>query len=173
MKINKFLDRTGFTLVEVLVIVAILAIAGVVVSNIFFVSLRSSIKSQNISQLKQKGESALTVMERMIRGAEEIAPGGDLALFCTASQDSIAITYKDELTTFDCSPSQIASISANNSTILISNVIVDCTDFIRCTLSSGGRPIITIKFSLAKGEIGALPYRTKVDFETDIVPRNY
>jgi len=161
-------NRAGFTLIEIVVMIAILGVMGVVTSNIFFTSLKSSVKSQTNVQLKQKGNNALSVMERMIRQSiiESNCDG--------ASHSSIEILYNDDLTTFSCSSDQIASNSANSTTLVSDVTSIDCSDFITCTLN-GATPEVIIKFTLNQGEsgTGALPYRGSADFESKIIPRNY
>lgn len=62
----------GFTLVELLVVVAVLSIAGILVLTIFTRSLRGSNKSQIISNIKQNGQSVLENMDKTIRNADNV-----------------------------------------------------------------------------------------------------
>ena len=180
---NKKREESGFTLIEIIVMVAILGVLGVTISNIFITSLRSSIKSQRISELKEKGNSALSVMERMIREAKSIDSD------CTAVGSVLGyidITYKDDLQTrFFCGENAIASSSASIpgfGVYLIGDDdapdinIIGCTNFITCTIGPGGIPEVEIKFTLEQGgkESGEESYdKTRIDFETKVIPRNY
>lgn len=62
----------GFTLVEILVVVAILALAGVIMVVIFANTLRGSSKSQILGVIKQNGQAALDKMDKTIRNADNV-----------------------------------------------------------------------------------------------------
>ena len=62
----------GFTLVEFLVVISILGIAGGLVLSIFTNSLRGSNKSQIVSLIKQNGQSILEIMDKTIRESDDI-----------------------------------------------------------------------------------------------------
>lgn len=62
----------GFTLVEIIVVVAITALVGVVLVMIFANTLRGSGKSQTLATLKQNGQAVLEKMDKQIRGADKI-----------------------------------------------------------------------------------------------------
>lgn len=64
--------KKGFTLVEVLVVIAILAIAGTFILTIFTSSLRGSNKSQIVSSIKQNGQSVLETMDKTIRNSDNM-----------------------------------------------------------------------------------------------------
>jgi type II secretion system protein J len=64
--------QRGFTLIELLVVITVVISITVVAGNIFYSSLRSNTKTQVSTDLKQKGDYALTIMERMIREAKTI-----------------------------------------------------------------------------------------------------
>lgn len=66
------MSKKGFTLVEVLVVIAVLSIIGLVVITIFTRSLRGINKSQIISSLKQNGASVLENMDKSIRNADNL-----------------------------------------------------------------------------------------------------
>lgn len=62
----------GFTLVEMLVVIAILAIAGILVLVIFTQALKGNNKTQVLSSLKKNGQSVLEVMDKTIRNADNV-----------------------------------------------------------------------------------------------------
>lgn len=66
------LKNSGFTLVEILVVLAVLSIVGVLVLTIFSRSLRGNNKSQIIVALKQSGQNSLEMMDRGIRNADNL-----------------------------------------------------------------------------------------------------
>ena len=63
---------TGFTLVEVLVVVAVLSLVGVLVVAIFTNTLRGSNKSQITLAIKQNGQAVLENMDKTIRNSNEV-----------------------------------------------------------------------------------------------------
>ena len=67
----KFSNK-AFTLVEVLVVIGILSIAGVLVLAIFSSTLRGNNKSQILISIKQNGQSVLETMTSTIRGADNL-----------------------------------------------------------------------------------------------------
>lgn len=64
--------KNGFTLVEMLVVISVLGIAGVLILNIFTSSLRGSNKTQIIGVIKQNGQAVLENMDKTIRGADNV-----------------------------------------------------------------------------------------------------
>lgn len=64
--------KNGFTLVEILVVMAVLAVVGVLILNIFTSTLRGGNKSQIIGVIKQNGQSVLEMMDKTVRGADDV-----------------------------------------------------------------------------------------------------
>lgn len=62
----------AFTLIEILVVVAILALAGVIMVVIFANTLRGSSKSQILASIKQNGQAVLDKMDKTVRAADNI-----------------------------------------------------------------------------------------------------
>lgn len=153
--------RSGFTLIELLVVLSIIALISVATGNIFYSTLRTSSKTQISSDLKQKGNYALAVMERMIRGAKEAE--------CVTNQQ-LRIVYKDDLETiFICSGGsngEIASSSAHSSTLL-SPINCDNFNFI-CN-----PPQVNINFTVNQNPTNPLPFkRSEIEFQTTVTARN-
>lgn len=62
----------GFTIAEILVVIAIVAIVGTIMVAIFTSTLRGTNKSQIFSVIKQNGQAVLEEMDKTIRGAENV-----------------------------------------------------------------------------------------------------
>jgi len=70
--INKSQMSKGFTLVEMLVVIAILAIVGTLILNIFTRTLQGNNKAQIIGIIKQNGQTILETMDKTIRNADHL-----------------------------------------------------------------------------------------------------
>jgi prepilin-type N-terminal cleavage/methylation domain-containing protein len=69
---QKWEVKKGFTLVEILVVMAIMAIVGTVLVAIFTNTLRGSNKSQILAVIKQNGQAALDNMDKTILDADSV-----------------------------------------------------------------------------------------------------
>lgn len=67
-----FNSNKGFTLVEILVVITVLAVTGTFIFNIFASILRGNNKTQIIASIKQNGQAALEIMDKTIRGADNV-----------------------------------------------------------------------------------------------------
>ena len=77
----------GFTLVELLVVIAMVAVIGVVMLAIFTNTLRGSHKAQVLSAIKQNGQAVLEAMDRDIRNADNVV--------CATSTNLVIISGGD------------------------------------------------------------------------------
>lgn len=64
--------NSGFTLVEIIVVMAIMAIVGTILVVIFTNTLRGSNKAQILASIKQNGQAVLENMDKTIRGANNV-----------------------------------------------------------------------------------------------------
>lgn len=119
--------KKGFTLIELVVAVAIIALLGTVLVQALFTTTRSSTKVERLTDVKQSGEYALNMIERMVRNARELTADN-----CTsdgsASTPSVTITNPDGYkTTFICElngVTRIASTSASRPTQYLTSTSV-------------------------------------------------
>ena len=116
----------GFTLIELLVAIAIISGLGIMIAQAFFTTTRSNTKVERLTDVKQNGDYALSIMERMVRNARV------LTATCTGSGltpvSSVAIESPDGgTTTFQClldeSVTRIASVSSFGTEYLTSNAV--------------------------------------------------
>lgn len=169
--------ESGFTLIEVLVVIGIFVLISTVIVSIFFVVLRGTKNSDSIILVKQNGEYAMSQMIRMIRFAKSL----DSPTVCDGNVlTSITIsTFDSNQTTFSCpvdalpTPNFIASNSANSTRLTnIQDVGVSSCSFV-CTESGGSAPLINIKFSLTKVNSSGLPEgNVTIPFQSSVVMRN-
>ena len=159
--------KRGFTLIEILVVIGILAIIMVVGSTSFFNLLRGSTKTKTATLVKENGDYALGVIARMIRNAREISD-------CNPSMSSIEILNPDgRLTEFSCDKDTISS----NSAAIISRQVKVKSDSCSFNCQEGGplQPdVVTIGFTLtqADGATGRPEEQVSIDFKTTISLRN-
>lgn len=65
-------SSNGFTIAEILVVMAIVAVVGTIMVVVFTNTLRGSNKSQMISAIKQNGQAVLDNMDKTIRNADDL-----------------------------------------------------------------------------------------------------
>lgn len=125
--------RRGYTLIELLIAMAILASTGGVILSILFISLRGSTKTDTFTSVRQNGNNAISQMARLIRNARRFGEvsndGTNWINNCIQSQANptptpaqyqyVRVTSNDPgQSTFICdyavgfSPVTIASVSA-------------------------------------------------------------
>lgn len=175
--------RRGFTLIEILISVGLIAIISMVVSQVFLSTVRTSTKAELLKDVKQNGDFALDVIARMIRSA------GTVSSACTVAGNkspSLSIVNVDDSggTTFECvqdgTVMRIASRSASKTEFLTSaNVSIggitcaDSTLFFTCTLISNEVASIKVEFSLFQA--GSLPdqfQKASTSYQTTVLSRN-
>lgn len=182
--ITKEKARVGFTLLEVLISVGIIAGLSILIAQSFFTTTRSNTKTEILKEVKQNGDFAISIMTNMIRNSIQVT-SPCLSSGTTAS--SLSIKNPDGgITTFGCrsdgSVTQIASVSASATEYLTGGVITLgaplCTDAamslaFTCSSQSSGGSTVKISFSLSqKGTPPALFERGQTSFQTSITTRN-
>lgn len=86
--------RKGFTLVELLVVIAVLSLLGVLVLTIFTSSLRGSNKSQILLAIKQNGQSVLETMDKTIRNADNVVCPSIIPPATSAPSNNLVVVTK-------------------------------------------------------------------------------
>ena len=175
----------GFTLLEILISISIAGAAGVLIAQVFFTTARTNTKTELLKDVKQNGEFAMGVVERMIRSSLRIESA------CSDTGTALAaldiVNPNGDTTTFGCAldsgVTRIASTSSTGITeyLTSSNVTIGgaaCTDagnslsFV-CT-SYPDQPIrVTVSFSLS--QLGTPPdqfEQASVLFQTTATSRN-
>ncbi|MFH1840957.1 MAG: type II secretion system protein [Candidatus Shapirobacteria bacterium] len=159
----------GFTLIEMLVVVALIGLLVTTGSLVFITSLKASSKSQIMTVVKQDGNYALGVMERMIRNAYSV----DNCL--NAHSPTLTITNPDHnTTTFGFIDDGAAWRLASGSAYLTgATVTVDTAkSYFNCTKGPPDR--VEIVFTLRQKTASLRPEEQAfLDFKTTVVLRNY
>lgn len=172
MKRNRlFAHRQGFTLVELMVVVGITITVGVMVANIFAINLRTTAKNRALTEVKQSGDYALSIMERMIRNSE--------AVDCPAGDRLELSNFDGGTTAFFIDADRIASESAysglNTITGYLTSDELTATDLVFVWTERTGKPdIVDISFDLAKtGTALGQEFSAAIPFRTTVSTRTY
>jgi len=154
------MKKNGFTLIEILIVIGIFGILAFIGTNMFFTILKSSAKTRVLAEVKQNGNYAISVMERMVRNARsaECISGG------------VLITNPDRDTTnFFCEGTKIASKSG----VYLTSDKVAATG---CNFSCAGTTpeVVTISFTLSQSGTTTRPEEeATIDFRTTVSLRTY
>jgi len=167
----------GYSILEMLVAVGILAIVGIVVTSSLASSFKNSKKSNAISNVKSDVDYAMSTMERLLRNADSIQsppPGG--------SANSLVYTDEHGNTgmTFQCvTPGDyIASGSAVLGFVRLtsSSTVVDCSGsplFTQGAIVAGVPQVIEINLTGVDKTAGTSVEGASVTSKTRVLLRNY
>ena len=170
MEIKK---QKGFTIIEIVVVVGILGVIAAIGTNMFFTVIRGSNKSKNLTTVKQNGEYALSVMERMIRNSSTIITNSDGDI-CESGMVKIKIMDSDKQETeFEFVDDYIAS----NSSRMTSDQVKVTSGVFNCDNSTGdfNPKTIVIDFTLDQNisPTSRVEEEASINFKTTIETRNY
>lgn len=131
----------AFTLIEILISVAILAILSAIIASIIFLILRSTSKTSVSKEVKQNGEGAAAIIQEFVRNAETVSS-------CEAEKLSV-LNSDGRITSFYCDGTEkkIASESANMA--WLTNRLVVCSDFSVSCQPVDGSWLVSFSFSLS------------------------
>lgn len=176
------MKQSGFTLLEIMVSIGIVAIVGVLISQVFFTTTRSNAKAELLKNIKQNGDFSVGLMGQIMRNANTITTACTETGTTTAS---IALTNPDGgSTTLGClldgTVTRIASTSASRTDYLSESSLTlggtACNgaslSFV-CTAPAGQPTTVAITFSLAqKGTPPDQFDRASASFQTTVALRN-
>ena len=155
------MKKNGFTLLEILISVGVLAIVSTLIVQVLFTTTSVNRKTETFRDVKGTGEFALSVMERLVRNANANDTVCDVGQTSTAS--AAFRNADNETTTLICmadgTAARIASKSATGSVVYITGagvtlsasgdkVCTDSTLTFSCPPVSGITTPMTIEFSL-------------------------
>jgi len=174
--------KKGFTLLEILVAMGVLAILGTVIAQVFFTTTRTNTKVEISKDVKQNGDFAMEVMSRIVRNAASVTT---VCSDTGTATDTITVDNLDGgITTFECvldgDITRIASTSAGRTDYLTSSSLTlggtDCTgatlQFV-CMSPVDGPTTVAIAFTLAqKGTPVDQFEKASASFQTTVAIRN-
>lgn len=181
-------EKTGFTLLELLIAISIVATVSLLIAQTFFTTTHINTKTELLKDVKQNGDFAMDIMTRMVRSS--------LAVTSTCETTGTALTSltiknsDGDSTTFGClyddtnKVTRIASTSAltgttqylTNANVTLGGVSCeDATNTLRftCTASANEPDKIVISFLVAqKGTAPSQFEQASIPFQTIVSSRN-
>lgn len=165
--------KNGFSLIELLIVVALLGIIMVGVSQLLATSLSSTSKATASQQVKENGQFALGMMERTVRRARRVTTCAGATLIVDVPDTAgTVVTY-----TFQQNLSQLTRrINTGAAVPLVSTPDVTVDSFV-CTFTQGAAnnpSIVKLELNLSKSATGATDLRILSQrFETTVSLRTY
>jgi len=166
--------KKGYSLLELLIVIALVGTIGVITSQVFIIGLRSQAKSEILKEVKQNGDYALQVMDTIIRNAVNIDEAS-----CNANTQDITITTSDGASvTFDCTTPRIASVSGDPSITLYltsSKVSVSsCNIRVVCPTPPTSPKYVFFNYTISQvGTQLAKEQQASVEFQSTVSLRKY
>lgn len=159
----------GMSLLEILVVVAIFAILGILVTRSVILTLQGSQKSESLVKVRENLDYSLSIIERQIRNANSITPCPNL--------NTSTINYLDQNgvpSSFSCvNTGQSDSYIASGSSRLTGDgvMLVSCT--FACTTSINiNPPLVTIDLAMKDASASGVQ-NSSASATTQIYLRSY
>lgn len=171
----------GFTLLELLIVIAVFSVISTIMVSILFVGLRGAHKSDLLNVIRQNGQTAMTQMVRNIRFAKSIDdPITGNATTCvnplgpTPMPFIVVRSLTDNLeTTYSCTGTSISSNSADLINTQAFSVTPGSCSFTCLQPTAKDPPTITIHFILTTNAANNLvEANSSVPFESSVTMRN-
>lgn len=163
---------SGYTLLELLVVVVILGIIAVGSTSLFLASLRGGGKVQVMTEVKQNGQQAMNAMEQMIRNSLSVTSTCD----GLASDDIRLVARDSQALTFECLDVGVGEngrVASNSARLTSSRVVVTSCSF-TCSSNPARGPLVTIDFTLRQaGASEGASDRATANFSTSVGVRSY
>jgi len=170
---SKFKVNSGFSLIEMLVVLFVFAILAIVMTQTLALSLRGSRKSESSSNTRENVQYALNVIDRVLRNAR--------SLTCPSSTPTNRIDYTDEYGNsayFQCISGTDSYIASNSATQRLTSdkiKISNCATVFSC---KDGKSInipdsLDISITATDATNGTGAEGSSVSLSTKILLRNY
>ncbi|PWU22890.1 hypothetical protein C5B42_04880 [Candidatus Cerribacteria bacterium 'Amazon FNV 2010 28 9'] len=170
--------QDGYTLIELIVVVAITILLLVTVISMFYTAFVSGGKTTATEAVKEAGQYAMSQMEFFIENAHRLVPNAD-ATTCAVGMSSLGLQNQDLGTTIFQSETvgNDVRLASNSGTYLTpSGMSVTSGPTFSCTQPADSSPAtITISFTLQKGVVGVDKARdiVTIPFQSQVTLRNY
>ncbi len=179
-------NNHGFTLLETLVSISVVATVGVLIAQVFFTTTRSNKKTELLKDVKQNGDFAMELMDRTIQNSlgitSECSSSGTTLPFITLRNADGNISELGCVA--DASVTRIASTSAESGKIdylTSANVTIGGTTcdedantlHFTCLSNIDQPPQITIQFRMTQRGTPVDQFeKASIEFQTTVTPRN-
>lgn len=180
---NKIQNSDGFSLVEILVAIAIIITSTTVVLAILTSSFRTSNKSTSLEIVRQNGTNALNQITKTVSyadsfvGADSVStcppsPGGSYKIIKVNVQEQGTLVKK----TISCMDTdlKIRSDNLSDESLLSTQVSLEpASCSFTCTQDNGTvSPVIGVSFTLSTGAGSTPEKKASLNFSTSIKMRN-
>jgi len=177
IKNQKSKISAGFTLVELLAVIAITGVVGTMMFGILFTTLKGADKSESAGTLQENGNFALSQMSRMVRFALDLQSPASCYQSSSSAPivtSSITILNADNQPTIFACDLTAGTIASNSATLLDpSQVVVTACSFSCAQATPYDAPALTISFTLNKKNTNALvENNSPTNFQTTVILRN-
>lgn len=159
----------GISFIEILVVVAVFAVLGILVSRITILTLRGSNKSDAVVKVRENIDYAIAIMERNIRNADKVEP-------CPNS-DQTRIDYIADVggaTSFSCvgMGTENSYIASGSARLTGTDVKINSCSF-SCAPQEGGiPPSVVINLEVQDNKAAGVD-SAKVTTSSKILLRSY
>jgi len=167
--------RQGFTLLELLVFVALAGLILVGITQVLGSTLAGSGKSQGMQQVKQNGQLAMSTISRLLRQANNVDPlacANSNQLNFTVSESGADVTYTFQIDSQRLKRTRNAGVPVDS---FVTDDQVRVTDF-TCNLTppSNGQPaIVNLSFNIDKPGLSVENIIANINFRDSVSLRNY
>ena len=157
----------GISLVEIMVAVVVFTILGVLTTNVVFLTLRGTQKSQSIIKIREKMNYVVSIIQRQLRGAQKITtcPNTDTTMIEFSNEDGIT-------SSFSCNDIGEEGYIASGSARLTSDDISITSCSFLCEEEAGNPAVILLKLVAEDAEEEGV-IKGKATFDSIIVLRNF
>lgn len=172
-KIKQHSYSAGFTLIEMLTVMAIFVVVGSIVVSILITSFQTSHKTDIVTIVQHNGNYAISQMAKTIRNARGLVTPFPCSPSVTASTVTV-LTPDNQQVTYAC---EAATIASNGASLLDTSQVAlhDCS-FVCSQDTTSSLPVIQISFSLQQASSSTFAEQSAsqsaVVFQTTIGMRN-
>lgn len=162
------MKKQGFTLIEMVVVVSVLAVILVTITSMLINSFRARNRADLTDTLEQNGSYILSEITKNFLGSDMAGVtcgGNSLTLINKKDGDQTVILCTDG--------ANIASNSANTVVLTKGVTASNCSQFVSCEGTPGSVSAINVSFTLSSGAVGSGMENTDSrSFQTKVAARN-